>query len=118
MSVKFTDYSDEVLRQFERNKAKAAAAVGVKAVGLVVRNMQHGYGKPIRQTGDLMRDVSHDVVDDNTVNIGNTLDYSLFVHEGTHKMPARHYITDALTTTSGKTEIQETYIDNLSEGFE
>lgn len=120
MSIKFTDHSADVLQQFERNKAKAANAVGIKAVGLIVRNMQSGYGKPIRKTGDLMRDVSYDVVDDNTVNVGNTLDYSLFVHEGTRtrKMAARHYITDALTTTSGKTEIAKTYTDNLSEGFE
>lgn len=118
MSVKFNDHSAEVLRKFERNKAKATAAVGIKAVGLIVRNMQSGYGRPIRQTGDLMRDVSSDKVDDNTVNVGNTLDYSIFVHEGTRKMAARHYITDAITTSSGKAEIQETYVDNLSEGFE
>lgn len=118
MSVKFTDHSADVLQQFDRNKAKAANAVGIKAVGLIVRNMQSGYGRPIRQTGDLMRDVSYDVVDDNTVNVGNTLDYSLHVHEGTRKMAARHYVTDALTTENGKTEIKETYVDNLSEGFE
>ena len=118
MSVKFIDNSGKVMQQFQRNKAKATAAVGIKAVGLIVRQMESGYGKPIRQTGDLMRDVSFDVVDENMVNVGNTLDYSLFVHEGTRKMAARNYITDSLTTDNGKTEIAKTYTENLSEGFE
>lgn len=118
MSVKFTDHSDDVLRKIKENEAAATAAVGMKAVGLIVGNMQSGYGKPIRQTGDLMRDVSSETVDAKTLNVGNTLDYALFVHEVTRKMAARNYITDALTSENGKKEIQEIYETYLKKGFE
>jgi hypothetical protein len=100
------------------NEAAVPNAVGIKAVGLIVRNMQSGYGKPIRKTGDLMRDVSFEQVDEKTVNVGNTLDYSLFVHEGTRKMGARHYITDAITSKTGIKALQETFEKYLKKGFE
>lgn len=118
MSVKFIDNSDDVLRKMKENEYVATKAVGIKAVGLIVRNMKSGYGKPIRKTGDLMRDVSYGQVDEKTVNVGNTLDYSLFVHEGTRKMGARHYITDAITSKTGVNALQETYEKHLKKGFE
>ena len=115
MSVKFNDNSRDVLDRMKRNKAAALDAVGIKAVGLIVRNMERGYGKPIRQTGDLMRDVSSEVADENTVKVGNTLKYSLFVHEGTRKMRGRAYIRDALL--NGFAALKKVAENELNKGF-
>ncbi len=86
--------------------------MGIKAVNLILYRMRQGYGKPIRQTGDLQRDVTYEVNDGNdSVEIGNTLEYAPFVHDG-HAVyikdvgwrvlpgghtPGRPYIRDALT---------------------
>lgn len=89
--------------------------MGIKAVNLILYRMRQGYGKPIRQTGDLQRDVMYEVNDGNdSVEIGNTLEYAPFVHDGHagHAVyikdvgwrvlpgghtPGRPYIRDALT---------------------
>ena len=65
--------------------------MGTKGVGLTFDQMQSGYGRPIRQTGTLMGDVSYEVERSgkNTVDIGNTKEYDPFVHEDTCKMAGR-----------------------------
>lgn len=73
MPVKFDDHSPEVKAKLEQNVKAALHAIG---------QMESGYGKPIRQTGDLMRDVQYDMRGENTVAIGNSLEYAPFVHEG------------------------------------
>lgn len=115
MNVRFNDNSREVLDKYNANKAAALYALGVKAVGLIVDNMQRGYGKPIRQTGDLMRDVSFELISDNALNVGNTLKYSLFVHEGTRKMKGRAYIKDALLKGFGA--LKKAVTSMLNKGF-
>lgn len=82
MPVKFDDYSPEVKAKLEQNVKAALHAIGQKGVELTLGQMQSGYGKPIRQTGDLMRDVQYDMRGENTVAIGNSLEYAPFVHEG------------------------------------
>ena len=55
MAVRFTDNSEKVLAMIQANARAALAAMGEEAVGATVKQMQSGYGKPIRQTGNLHR---------------------------------------------------------------
>ena len=115
MSVHFKDNSREVFDTYNKNKAAALDAMGIKAVGLIVDNMQRGYGKPIRRKGDLMRDVCFEPISDDALNVGNTLKYSLFVHEGTRKIKGRAYIKDALL--SGFSALKKAVTPTLNKGF-
>lgn len=96
--VRFDDNSDMVLSAVHGNVISALTAMGTEAVGQVVKQMQTGYGKPIWQTGNLQRDVSFEVErsGENTVDVGNSLEYALFVHEGTSRMGKRPYIRDGI----------------------
>ena len=116
-NTEWIDYREEVLRQMNANKSVSLNAMGLKAVELIVRQMQSGYGKPIRQTGDLMRDVNYEVEasGENTVDVGNSLEYATFVHDGTRKMAARPYIKDALL--GGEDKISEIAQKYLKQGF-
>lgn len=98
MAFRFVDHSQEVLKRLEDNKPAALEAMGVKAVGAVVNQMQTGYVRPIWKTGDLQRDVSFEVERSgkDTVDIGNSLDYAPHVHEGTYKMAGRAYLSDGI----------------------
>lgn len=115
--VTLNDNSAVVQTQMNGNKRAALAAMGLKAVGLTVDKMQSGYGRPIRQTGNLMRDVSSEVENSapDTVDVGSSLNYALYVHEGTYKMAARPYLRDALNGgASALKEVAESY---LKQGF-
>lgn len=122
MSVKivFTDNSDKVIAQMDGNVERALTAMGTKAVNLILWQMRQGYGKPIRQTGDLQRDVSYQVGNSgpNTVDVGNTLKYGPYVHDGTSKMAGRPYIRDALTGESHQKQLQNVAEEALKQGFE
>ena len=103
VKIKLTDNSKMVLRTMDGNIAAALDAMGETAVGIGVRQMQSGYGKPIRQTGTLMRDVQFE--SDPAARkayVGNTVDYSIYVHEGTSRMPGRAYMSDSLPGQVGK----------------
>lgn len=118
--VKMTDNSQQVLEQMRQNVKAALTAMGVTGVELVNRQMLSGYGKPIRDTGDLMRDVSFEVEasGENTVDIGNSLFYGPYVHEGTSRMAGRPYITDALFNGEAGKEMEEVVSDALKQNFE
>ena len=120
VKVVFKDNSDKVLTQLEGNKKAAINAMGIKAVNLILWQMRQGYGKPIRQTGDLQRDVSYEVENSgkDTVDVGNTLKYAPYVHDGTYKMAARPYIRDALTGESHKKQLHDVAENALKIGFE
>lgn len=118
VKVTFNDNSAQVLSQLDANKKAALLALGTKAVGLIVEQMETGYHTPhknrahgkafvesdggthtaIRDTGDLMRDVSYEVERSgkDTVDVGNSLEYGIFIHEGTSRLESRPYIRDAL----------------------
>lgn len=116
VKVRMTDNSNLVLNQMGGNVEAALDAMGTAAVGMIVRQMQDGYGKPIRQTGDLMRDVQYETIAGKQVTrVGSTLDYAPFVHDGTSRMPGRPYITDGL---SGKSEkLGQAAAPHLQKGF-
>lgn len=116
INAKFRDNSKLVLSQMTGNVEAALEAMGTKAVGMIVSQMQGGYGKPIRQTGNLMRDVQHETVDsEKIVRVGNTLNYAPHVHEGTYKMKGRPYINDALLSRTDV--LEQTASDALKKGF-
>lgn len=117
LGVQFNDYSGDVSARMRQNVQRSLTAMGLKAVELIVGQMQSGYGKPIHDTGDLMRDVNYEVgrSGENTVDVGNSLNYALYVHDGTRRMTARPYITDAIA--GGKKELQDTAKEYLSDGF-
>lgn len=121
--IQLNDHAEAVLAQMDANEERALTAMGIKAVGLIVRQMESGYTTPhknrthgttsdggthtaIRETGDLMRDVSYEVGNSGagTVDVGNSLEYGVFIHEGTSRLESRPYIRDALT--NGAEELQ------------
>ena len=88
--MSFTNNAAAVKRQIMARMPGALEAMGSEAVSMVVAQMESGYGRPIRQTGALMADVSSQVSGDK-VEVGNTLHYALYVHEGTCRMAGRPY---------------------------
>lgn len=135
--IQLNDHSEAVLAQMDVNVERALTAMGIKAVGLIVKQMESGYTTPhknrpkgnkyirvfgkrlkndayvpsdggthtaIRETGDLMRDVGFEVGNSGagTVDVGNSLEYGVYIHEGTSKLESRPYIRDALINGAEK----------------
>ena len=117
---------DEVSQMVEERKKAALTAMGIKAVNLVLYRMRRGYGKSIHKTGALQRDVTYEVNEsDDSVEIGNTLEYAPYVHDGHYghavffddigefrvvpggHTPGRPYIRDALTGDAAAKKLQE-----------
>lgn len=97
-SVKFISHKQDVLSAMGTAKKRALTAIGEAAVEVTTDYMQSRYGTPIRQSGDLMRDVNFRVVErEDKVSIGNSLEYAPWVHNGTASMSARPYLRDAAT---------------------
>ncbi len=74
VKVTFNDNSGRLLAQMQGNKIRALTAMGLSAVQFTVERMEGGYGKPIRDTGSLMRDVASEVENSapDTVDVGNS----------------------------------------------
>ncbi|HNX82366.1 MAG TPA: hypothetical protein PKL77_09495 [Candidatus Omnitrophota bacterium] len=116
MAVKLQNNSSGVVIHMGQNALAALTAMGAKAQEVILDNMQSGYGKPIRITGDLMRDVHYDAKpDEELVRVGNSLEYAPYVHEGTTRMKARHYVTDAINARMN--EIKSEGMNQLKNGF-
>lgn len=118
VSVHLSDHSESVKAQIRANATRAAQAVGIEAVGLTVKQMQGGYGKPIRQTGNLMRDVNYETESSGTktvVRIGNSLFYAPLVHEGTSRMSGRPYLKDAIQSNLNR--LLAVWQEYLGSGF-
>lgn len=117
--IRMEDNSGDVINKLEQNVTAALTAMGTEAVGLIVGTMRTGYGRPIWRTGDLQRDVNYNVrAGDHAVDVGNSLEYGPFVHDGTSRMTGRPYITDALTSADGMEALKEVAQDALRQGFE
>ena len=116
VKVRMTDNSRAVLNTMEGNIEAALNAMGVAAVGMVVKQMQSGYGKPIRQTGNLMRDVQYETDPAaKLARVGNTLEYAGPVHDGTSRMKGRPYISDGLI--GKESELGAVAAPHLKQGF-
>ena len=118
VQVIFEDNSDKVMAQMDGNVPAALHAMGIKAINLILRQMRQGYGKPIRITGDLQRDLNYQVDEsEQTVTVGNSLKYAPYVHEGTSRMAGRPYIRDGLTGPSHAAQLQKVAEEYLKQGF-
>jgi HK97 gp10 family phage protein len=115
--MSFVDNSGKVKDQMAHNVQAALAAMGIEATGLIVKQMQSGYGKPIWQTGDLQRDVNSAPQNSgpDTVDVGNSIGYGVFVHEGTSRMSGRPYIKDAIM--GGTSRLKQVAETELKKGF-
>lgn len=120
VQVTFKNNANVIKTKLSGNVKAALTAMGTEAVGMIVDQMQTGYGAPIRRTGDLMRDVAYEVErsGDNTVDVGNTLEYGPYVHDGTSRMAGRPYIRDALTKDSNVDRLERVAAEYLKKGFE
>lgn len=117
--IDLQDNSKVVVKTMEGNVAAALAAMGKKAVGCIARQMQTGYPRRIWRTGDLQRDVqSEPHEEEQTVHVGNTLEYGVYVHEGTSKMAGRAYIKDALMDSGNQAALKRVAEQELKKGFE
>lgn len=104
--IQLNDHSEAVLAQMDVNVERALTAMGIKAVGLIIRQMESGYTTPhknrthgttsdggthtaIRETGDLMRDVFYEVGNSGagTVDVGNSLISTHAPREGCDGIP-------------------------------
>lgn len=84
-NTEFIDHRAEILAALNESVSAAANAIGEEAVGAVVYQMESGYIDPVRDTGDLMRDVNYQATDTQNgviVTVGNGLKYAPFVHDG------------------------------------
>lgn len=132
MGVGFTivkDNSQAIMRQLEENIPKALDQMGLKCRNLILYQLQQGFGRPIRKTGDLQRSIDYEVegneiivgVKDNFV--GKTeedkdMSYGIYVHEGTSKMAGRPYIRNALFSEEQMRKVIAAGEKALKQGFE
>ena len=119
VKVEMKDNSKVVLKHLEGNVAAALKAMGIKAVNLILYQMRQGYGKSIRITGDLQRDIEEYETDEGAqvVHVGNTLNYAPYVHEGTRHMEGRPYILDGLSGESHAKQLRAVAEEALKQGF-
>lgn len=121
MAVEFKDNSKAVKAAMKQAKKKALTAIGQAAVEVTVDYMQNtsrygagSKGAGIYDTGDLQRDVNFRVrLADEMVDIGNSLDYAISVHNGTAKRAGKPYLFDAGTENGDIwREVSEEYISD------
>ena len=116
--ITMKDNSQDVMDLLARNINAALTAMGIKAESLIIGQMLRGFGRPIRKTGTLIGDVNYEIhPDTRSVDVGNSKTYAIFVHEGTSRMSARPYITNALTSASGADAIRTAAENALRQGF-
>lgn len=114
-SFDLSDHFQDVINATNANARAGVKAAGIKGVELTVKQMQGGYGAPIRDTGTLMGSITHKVVSDRAVDVGTNVEYAGYVHEGTYKMAGRPFLKDALENGTG--EIVDTWKEYLSRGL-
>ena len=107
-----TDNSGKIKELVNQNMERALVAMCETAVEAVAEAML-AHDDPVYLTGGLMRDVRYRVNTDadsgqagrpRTADIGNTLEYAVFVHEGTVKMTGRAYLRDGLIPSADRLE--------------
>lgn len=107
------DNVEKFKAQIARNTPAALEAMGDAGVLLTRESIMSQYGRPIWKTGALHNDVQKANRTEKSIEVGNTLHYSLFVHEGTRKMAARPYMRDGLTTETAAQRIAAAALEEL-----
>lgn len=89
-------HAQEILEKARQGREQALEVMGDTATALVRAQMRSGYASPVEETGALIADVQWTRRDEETILVGSTLPYAGAVHNGTARMAARPYLTDAL----------------------
>lgn len=127
MAVVFKNNLDLVLRTLRENNDEAAKKAAEIAVEAVQEKMLYGYkdvhGNPphteIVDTGRLFDSITAEVskASQNAVNVvvGTDVEYAQYVHEGTHKLKGRPFVTDGLT--AAKQDLEDAVGEAWKRGF-
>lgn len=93
--VRIDDHSDEYKRQLLEQLPVALEAIGIHIEGEVKEELEN---TPRRiDTGNLRNSITHQVVEsEGVVYVGTNVEYALYVHEGTSKMEANRFLTNAV----------------------
>lgn len=112
------DNVEKYKAQIAQNTPAALDAMGDVGVLITQEAIMGQYGRPIWKTGALHNDVQKANRTENSIEVGNTLHYSLFVHEGTYKMAARPYMRDGLTTEMAARRIAAAALKELKKNID
>ena len=95
MDVKIDDHSDEYKRQLLEQLPAALEAIGIHIEGEAKEELEN---TPRRiDTGNLRNSITHEVSEsENAVYVGTNVEYALYVHEGTSRMEANRFLTNAV----------------------
>ena len=95
MDVIINDHSDEYKRQLLEQLPAALEAIGIHIEGEAKEELEN---TPRRiDTGNLRNSITHEVSEsENAVYVGTNVEYALYVHEGTSRMEANRFLTNAV----------------------
>lgn len=122
------DNSESVKRQLEANIPKALDQMGLMIRSLIIQQLQSGFGREIRKTGDLQRSIDYEVEGNEIVfgvkqdfmgktEPGKDMIYGWWVHDGTSKMAGRPYVRNATYGEAQMKKIVSAGEPALKEGF-
>lgn len=95
MTVK--DNSAQVLSQINRNITAALTAISLAVIEIASDYIMKRYYQPAYKSGTLLRSLTFELDPVNKkVVIGTNVEYAPWVHNGTHRMPARPFLKDAV----------------------
>ena len=100
----------------EQKIAAALQSMGKAAVNLTQDGMLTLYPNPVFDTGALHDDVQAGEQTARSIEVGNTLHYAPYVHEGTYKMAGRPYLVDSLTGNHAVSVLKEAALRELEGG--
>lgn len=93
--VRIDDHSDEYMRALEDALPWALEAVGIHIEGEAKEELEN---TPRRiDTGNLRNSINYQVKEsEKAVYVGTDVQYALYVHEGTSRMEANRFLTNAV----------------------
>ena len=93
--VRIDDHSDEYRRHLLEQLPAALEAIGIHIEGEAKEELEN---TPRRiDTGNLRNSITHEVSEsENAVYVGTNVEYALYVHEGTSRMEANRFLTNAV----------------------
>lgn len=111
MDVIINDHSDEYKRQLVEQLPAALEAIGIHIEGEAKEELEN---TPRRiDTGNLRNSITHEVSEsENAVYVGTNVEYALYVHEGTSRMEANRFLTNAVDRN--KDQINQYLMDALT----
>lgn len=95
MSVSINDHSQEYMDEVNRALEAALTGVGMHIEGEAKEELENA---PRRvDTGNLKSSINYEVdTSEKAVYIGTDVEYALYVHVGTSRMPPNRYLTNAV----------------------